>query len=367
MLKPIRHSKWSPALAAGQKMMRTFALWLCDPRVKKTDIIQANLIKALGTPIEGQWLWAFLKHDVRRTPLLDRAGTVANLSHTEKRLLHTWILRTADVSNHFSLTPNAQPLPVGIPLQDKAGWAAFKTLMEAFYSPGLTVDGLPYDAKGNVTSDPSIQVDYKRFKRDFLLEHKIDKNADAREACVICGAELCKSHIDHWISKAKFPLLSVCADNLIPMCDECNESPNKGSEDVHTGGSFSDWFHPYRRHPTGTFTLKLSTPEFGVELKSSDPADAQRLKNLDELFNLKLRWSKELRAEYRKVQRLLERRQKGKPVALTLIEVYTAINEWAQDLSSAEPNHEVHKVLFDALTEPCRLVAWHAELEANFP
>lgn len=367
MLKPIRHSKWSPALAAGQIMMRTFALWLCDPNVKPAHINRANLSKALGTQIEGDWLWEFLKHDVARTPLLDRAVIVANLNCAEKCFLHIWVLRAGGVSTHFSLIPGAQPLPEGMPFQNSVAWDAFKILMEAFYSPGLRQDGLPYDAKGNVTSDPSMQVTYKRFKRDFLLEHKIDKDVDAREACVICGAELCKSHIDHWVSKAKYPLLSVCADNLIPMCDECNESPNKGSDPVHTGGSFNDWFHPYQRHPAGAFTLKLSSPLLGVDLKSTDPADAQRLKNLDELFNLKLRWSKELRAEYRKIQRLLERRQKGKPAALTLMQIYTAINEWAQDLSSAEPNHEVHKVLFDALMDPSRLVAWHAELEANFP
>ncbi len=312
-------------------------------------------------------MWGFLQREVGGKTLLKRAGTVASLSDAEKFFLHNWILRAADISSHFSLVPSTYPLPIGLPFQNKAAWDAFRIVMEGFYTPGLSSVGLPYDEEGRVTSAPSAQVNYERYKQDFLLEHKIDKQVDAREACVICGAELCKSHIDHWIDKARFPLLSICADNLIPMCDECNEAPNKGRDKVHTDGLFNDWFHPYKRHPVGKFTLKLSSPHIGIDLKIANKADVQRFKNLDEVFNLKSRWSKELRAEYRKVQRLLERRQANNSQPLSLADVYNAVNDWAQDLSAAEPNYEVHQVLFQALSEPCRLVAWQAELEADFP
>lgn len=362
MLKPISHSKWSPALAACQKMMVKFALWLCEPGVNSRQISQAKLSTVLGTPEESEWLWNFLHRNVAEKPLLDRAKKVANLSSAEKGDLRRWILDAKSVSHHFALASTAPPLPTRPPIRNKSNWGAFKTLMEGFYSPGLT-NGLPYDVLGKVTSNKDLQVNYIRFKDAFLLKHKIDQHPDARGACVICGAEISKSHIDHWISKADFPLLSICADNLIPMCDECNESPNKGWKKVHTAGSFNDWFHPYKRHPAGKFVLAVSTPPLGIDLKSTNVADKQSVENLDQVFNLKARWSKELRAEYLKVQRSLERRQAKSSAPLTILQVDEALSNWANDLSASEPNHEVHQLLFQALQDPLRLLSWHSELE----
>lgn len=361
MLKPISHSKWSPALAACQKMMVKFALWLCEPAVNSRQISQITLGKVLGTPEEGEWMWSFLQRKVGTKRLLERARKVASLSTAEKHFLHLWVMRAKDVGQHFALASNTAPLPTDRPIQNKAHWGAFKTLMEGFYSPGLT-HGLPYDANGNVTSDAALQVNYQRFKDEFLFKHKIDKHKAARGACVICGAELCKSHIDHWVSKADFPLLSICADNLIPICDECNESPNKGFKKVHTAGSFKDWFHPYKRHPTGKLVLAATSPPLGVDLKSTHIADAQSVENLNHVFNLKSRWSKELRAEYRKLQRLLERRQAKNNAPLTLLQFDEVITAWGSDLSASEPNHEVHQVLFQALQDPLRFLSWHTEL-----
>jgi hypothetical protein len=216
------------------------------------------------------------------------------------------------------------------------------------------------------TSDKSKQVTYERFKKDFLREHKIDKKVDAREACVMCGAELRKAQVDHWVAKAAYPLLSVCADNLIPMCDECNEAPNKGKSPVHTAGAFQDWFHPHKRHPGGKLVLRLNVPAFGIELESTDPMDAQRVANLDKLLNLQTRWSKELRAEYRKVQRSIEKQQFKNGVPLTFVELYELIVDWVEELSAEEPNHEVHQVLAKALLDPSRMLAWHTELEEDF-
>ncbi|MCU1783671.1 hypothetical protein NTD80_12985 [Pseudomonas sp. 13B_2.1_Bac1] len=365
MLKPIRYSKWSPALAAGQKLMRTFALWLCQPTVKKVHVSKKSLVGLLSTPVEAEWLWQFLQREVGKVTLKVRAETIAGLDKAEKQLLTRWVTTTTDIGSHFSLNPGVPPLPLEIPLKNKADRHALQILMESFYSPGLR-HGLPYGADGVATSDPSQHVNYERFKTDFLLLHKVDKDEDARAACVMCGAELRKAHIDHWVAKASYPMLSVCADNLVPMCDECNEAPNKGSEKVHTNGSFEEWFHPYKRHPGGKLVLQLNEPILGVRLASTDPADVGRVANLNKVLKLDTRWSKELRAEYRKVQRILERRQSKKQQPLTLIELYQVVVDWIDELSDAEPNHEVHQVLAEALQDPARLLAWHTEIEEDF-
>lgn len=365
MLKPIQYSKWAPALAACQKMMHTFALWLCEPTVHSGRLTEAELIKALGTRIEGKWLWHFLGRKVGKTPLLTHAIRLADLSVSDKNNLKQWVMKTSDVSGYFSLAPNTPVLPIKKPFQTDADWDALQILMEAFYSPGLR-KGLPYGVAGNVTDDKPSQVTYEFFKQDFQQIHKVDDHPDAREACVVCGDELGKAHVDHWVAKAQFPMLSVCKDNLIPMCDDCNEAPNKGTDKVHTDGSFQEWFHPYKRPPAGKFALKLLPVDLKVELESIDPIDAPRVVNLNGVFNLSERWSKEVRAEYRRVQRWLERWQVDKKAALTTQELDREVLDMAKRLCAAEPNHAVHQALFEVICDPARLLAWQTELKADF-
>lgn len=66
-------------------------------------------------------------------------------------------------------------------------------------------------------------------KRDFI------KNSGLR-VCPYCGMEYIKptnrtkKQIDHFLPKRKYPFLALCYYNLIPSCDTCNESPNKGQK-----------------------------------------------------------------------------------------------------------------------------------------
>ncbi|WP_421557529.1 hypothetical protein [Pseudomonas canadensis] len=365
MLKPIKYSNWKRALVACQRMMKTFALWLCNPAVNSHSIAEAELIKVLGSRIEGQWLWHFLGRKDSKKPLLIHASRLADLNIADKTNLEKWIVETSDIGGYFTLVPAVHLLPVARPLPVDEDWTALQKLMEAFYIKGLR-DGLPYSANGTITEDRNQQVTYKDFKSDFLQLHKIDSDPDAREVCVVCASELGKAHVDHWVGKAEFPLLSVCAHNLIPMCDDCNEAPNKGTGKVHTGGSFQEWFHPYQRPPAGKFGMKLHPADLEIELQSIDPSDAPRVANLNTLFNLTTRWSKEARAEYRKVQRSLERRQVEKKAVLTAQEIDKALLDLAKNLCEAEPNYEVHTALYQVICAPARLIAWQTELKNDF-
>lgn len=365
MLKPIQYSKCARALAACQRMMKVFALWLCEPAANSLGITEAELTRVLGSRIEGQWLWHLLGRKLDKKPLLIHAKRLADLNIRDKTSLKQWVMQTSDVGGYFALVPNVHLLPVASPLSTDDDWTALQKLMEAFYNKGLR-DGLPYRADGTVTEDKTLQVTYECFKKDFLQMHKIDTDPDARETCVVCAAELGKAHVDHWVGKAEFPLLSVCADNLIPMCDDCNEAPNKGTAKVHTGGSFQEWFHPYKRPPSGKFGLKLHPVNLEFQLQSIDPADAPRVTNLNTLFNLTTRWEKEARAEYRKVQRSLERRQVENKALLTCHEIDKVLLDLAKTLCEAEPNHEVHAALYQVICDPARMIAWQSELEDDF-
>ena len=354
MLKPIHRVACSPALAACQQLMRRFALWLCDHQLSGVSITQANLRASMGSAIEGDWLWLLLAGASGTKALLDKAKRIADLSPAEKTGLQQWIQAVSALAQHFGPTPPAA-LPVAPPNQwgsQDEHWKAFKALMVAFYEDGLR-GGLPYAANGAPTTDVTLRVSYDQFVREFRAAHRLDSHPDAREACVLCGGPLVLPAVDHWLAKTTFPLLAVCADNLLPICGECNVAPQKGQKAVHTGGAFSDWFHPYLRHANGAIRLRYDEATPSVRVESATPADAVKVQNLDILLNLGQRWTREFKAEYRRLQREAQRRYRGDVRALQ-----HRIMDYRRSLSAAEPHHEIHALLAEALLDPARLQAF---------
>jgi hypothetical protein len=354
MLKPIHRVTCSPALAACQQLMRRLALWLCDPQVSSASVTQANLQASMGSAIEGDWLWRLLAGSTGTKALLDKAKRIAGLPPVDKTGLTQWIQAVSALAQHFGPTPPAA-LPVNPPngwgARDER-WASFKALMVAFYEEGLR-GGLPYAANGAATADAALRVNYDQFVREFRAAHRLDPHPDAREVCVLCGGPLVLPAVDHWLAKTAFPLLAVCADNLLPICGECNVAPQKGQKDVHTGGAFSDWFHPYLRHANGAIRLRYDDAVLAVRVESATPTDSVKVQNLDSLLNLGQRWTREFKAEYRRLQREAQRRHIGNVQALQ-----QRLMEYRQDLSAAEPHHEVHALLAETLLDPARLQAF---------
>lgn len=354
MLKPIHRVACSPALAACQQLMRRLALWLCDPQVSGASVTQANLQANMGSAIEGDWLWLLLAGSTGTKALLDKAKRIADLPLAEKNGLQQWIQAVSSLAQHFGPTP-----PAALPVNPPNGWGAreecwtaFKALMVAFYEEGLR-GGLPYAANGTPRIDTALRVSYDQFVREFRAAHRLDPHPDAREVCVLCGGPLVLPAVDHWLAKTAFPLLAVCADNLLPICGECNVAPQKGQKAVHTGGAFSDWFHPYLRHANGAIRLRYDEATPSVRVESATPADAVKVQNLDILLNLGQRWTREFKAEYRRLQREAQRRYRGDVQALQ-----HRIMDYRRSLSAAEPHHEIHALLAEALLDPARLQAF---------
>lgn len=354
MLKPIHRVACSPALASCQQLMRRLALWLCDPQVSGASVTQANLQANMGSAIEGDWLWQLLAGSTGTKALLDKAKRIADLPLAEKSGLQQWIHAVNTLAQHFGQTP-----PAALPANPPNGWgarderwASFKALMVAFYEEGLR-GGLPYAANGAATADAALRVSYDQFVREFRAAHRLDPHPDAREVCVLCGGPLVLPAVDHWLAKTAFPLLAVCADNLLPICGECNVAPQKGQKDVHTSGAFSEWFHPYLRHAEGAIRLRYDEATPSVRVESATPADTAKVQNLDSLLNLGQRWTREFKAEYRRLHREAQRRYRGDLPALQ-----QRLMDYRQSLSAAEPHHEIHALLAEALLDPARLQAF---------
>jgi hypothetical protein len=105
-----------------------------------------------------------------------------------------------------------------------------------------------------------------------LADHYQRFRDQGQRVCPFCGLENYKDRntdtrasYDHYLLRSQYPLASVNFKNLVPMCDICNEAPNKGIKDV----LFSDRRRRRRRpfcYPYGAvsgigITLKRASAE----------------------------------------------------------------------------------------------------------
>lgn len=313
------------------------------------------------TQIEGNWLWKFLNWEDRQVRLIIHAEAIANLADTEKQLLLDWMRVVADLASQFESASKAQ-WPTEPPRIDKKAWKAFKTLMQAFYMKAFK-SGLPYLSNGDVTESGG--VDYAHFVKEFRATHCIDPNPHAREACVLCGFHLLDVEVDHWVSKGAFPLLSICAQNLLPICRTCNSPENKGDKPVHSSGNFIDWFHPYFRPPNGSFKLEFDSVKTLVTMNATTPIEEARARNLDILLQLERRWTDEFKAERRKLVKKFIQSRSNKQGPNTVPELRAALLAHQQGLLPSEPNYEVHEVLFRELLDDVRLPNFYIEIASD--
>lgn len=348
-------------------MMQQLSLWLCQPATTAASVTQQNLQPPLSaSAIEANWLWTFLQRVDAGQSLLTHAQALAAMPVVEKTALSTWVQAVSALPAQFQPAP--APWPIIVPTVSPSAWKAFKALMEAFYEKAFkSTGGLPYLADGTPTATGG--VTYADYVKAFRDAHRLSPDPNGREVCVLCGSPLGDTpHVDHWIIKSAFPLISVCADNLQLICSTCNEAPNKGDKPVHSSGSFIDWFHPYLRPGNGYLQMNYVLPELSVRCQAGNAADQTKADNLNKLLNLGSRWTREFKAEYAKHQDVLRREERRRiqqaQARHTQGEILAYVRQWKLDLLPSEPHHEVHLMLAAALQEPSRIAAWHRELNS---
>lgn len=88
---------------------------------------------------------------------------------------------------------------------------------------------------------------------------------------------------------------------------------------------------------------------------------------LEALLNLSTRWAREFKAEYVKHQDVLRRREKrrvqNEQARHCVHDIQSSPWQCQEDLVASETHHEVLQTLTLALQQPCRLAAWHSELD----
>ncbi|MCZ4311614.1 HNH endonuclease [Vibrio atlanticus] len=78
-------------------------------------------------------------------------------------------------------------------------------------------------------------------------------------ACPSCGEDGAPTTLDHYLPKERFPELSICIENLTPMCTECQ---TKKHTHYSTSSGLKRFFHPYFDVIRDSFFHVEITPPF---------------------------------------------------------------------------------------------------------
>ena len=172
----------------------------------------------------------------------------------------------------------------------KAGGKALKTLCTALYD--LVSMGVP--TKGPAEGrDFSSQLLRRQFKK---------VNGSFGRVCPVCICEtlfdIREGKGDHYFPKAKYPALTFHPDNLLPVCNSCNDLSVKGAQDPvdarDTGaGELRTVFLPYLRAAKNEVELDVDE-DCGIIIRPGSGGNewtARRIENMDRLYLLSRRWS----------------------------------------------------------------------------
>lgn len=109
--------------------------------------------------------------------------------------------------------------------------------------------------------------------------HQMRKKHKLR-ACPSCGEEGTPGTLDHYLPKEVFPELSICFQNLTPMCDQCQGK--KGTDYISSTGR-KRFFHPYYDEINDCFFhIKITPPydapqRFELQIVRCEPKDLKTL------------------------------------------------------------------------------------------
>ncbi len=135
------------------------------------------------------------------------------------------------------------------------------------------------------------------------------RDINVSQACPFCGLENypdriknTRSQYDHYLNESKYCFSSVNFKNLVPMCNTCNEAPNKHSKDilfdVQNGSARRLVFYPYSKCSGAKVTLTNVMPsevgnggEWSVDVEPSNNAEQEQVETWKNIFNIEDRYA----------------------------------------------------------------------------
>lgn len=111
-----------------------------------------------------------------------------------------------------------------------------------------------------------------------------------------------RADYDHQLCKSKYPIFAVHPDNLIPLCDVCNQDAKKAKDLFrHKNGTARLAFYPHSEEAQGRVDIQINNirdpePTIKVNWNTQDDLLLDKLNTWDEVYEIRSRVEGQLRS-----------------------------------------------------------------------
>ncbi|MGP5307441.1 hypothetical protein [Vreelandella alkaliphila] len=117
-----------------------------------------------------------------------------------------------------------------------------------------------------------------------------------------------RADYDHQLCKSKYPIFAVHPDNLVPLCDVCNQDAKKAKDLFrHKNGTNRLAFYPYNEEAKGLIVIEIENlrdpePKIKVKWNTQDDALLDKLNTWDEIYEICSR----VEGQFRSLEAIIE-------------------------------------------------------------
>ena len=117
-----------------------------------------------------------------------------------------------------------------------------------------------------------------------------------------------RADYDHQLCKSKYPIFAVHPDNLIPLCDVCNQDAKKAKDLFrHKNGTDRLAFYPYTEEAKGLIDIEIDhlrdpEPTIKVNWNTQDAVLQDKLNTWDEVYEIRGR----VEGQFRSLEAIIE-------------------------------------------------------------
>lgn len=206
-------------------------------------------------------------------------------------------------------------------------WKALRALMASFYDAALSDSDLPLSENRKISRAVYIA------------------GFASLAVCPYwdCGLVSGETELDHFLPVSRFPFLSVCPDNLVPVAHGPNRGGHKGNKvaldkaaSPATHRAATKWFHPRWLNAIGRIDAVVSrapTKSFSVQVQATAPSWKQHVINFDWLVDVAHHWTEETNTRWS-----VDLTELGKTMARHASTGAQAVQWRLDDLREPDPN-----------------------------
>ncbi|MDO9475965.1 MAG: hypothetical protein Q7L07_04565 [Pseudohongiella sp.] len=148
--------------------------------------------------------------------------------------------------------------------------------------------------------------------REHTVNGRICKACGMKELAVfragVPDGDQWRADYDHQLCKSRYPIFAVHPDNLIPLCDVCNQDAKKAKDLFrHRNGADRLAFYPYAEEAQGSIDIQIDNlrdpePTIEVNWNTQDATSLDKLNTWDEIYEIRSR----VEGQFRSLEAIIE-------------------------------------------------------------